>query len=83
MLRRQEAEQVRRAVLAVARGRPPGERGGLGVGGDGDEDNTVAAGYTGARRHFARLRDLRRRRWRWRQEAAVGGSADRPARFAV
>jgi len=48
MLRRQEAEQVRRAVLAVARGRPPGERGGLGVGGDGDEDNTVAAGYTGA-----------------------------------
>lgn len=61
MLRRQEAEQVRRAALA--RGRPPGERGDIGVGGDGDEDTTVAAGYTGARRH-ARLRELRRRRRR-------------------
>lgn len=59
MLRRQEAEQVRRA--AVARGRPPRERGDGGVGGDGDEDTVVAAGYTGARR-YARLRDLRRRR---------------------
>lgn len=58
MLRRQEAEQVRRA--AVARGRPPREHDDGGIGGDGDEDIVVAAGYTGARR-YAWLRDLRSR----------------------